>query len=310
MSSEFRNRLLKNFRHVRKWAGKQQISCYRLYDLDIPSFPLCVDIYDGHVHVAEYKAAHHLSEEEHADWLGACLQDIAEVIQIDIDHIFLKLRERQRGLSQYERFSHESYGLWVQESDLDFWVNLTDYLDTGLFLDHRITRSMVRQEASGKRVLNLFSYTGSFSVYAAAGGASRVDTVDMSQTYLSWAEKNMRQNGFEDPTMYQYFREDILQWLPGPLKQYYDIIVLDPPTFSNSKKMRDILDIQQDHVALINLSLQALKPGGVMYFSNNFRRFEMEKETIKASAIKDISAQTIPMDFRNKQIHHCFKIWK
>jgi 23S rRNA (cytosine1962-C5)-methyltransferase len=310
MSTEFRNRLLKNVRHTGKWARKQHVSCYRIYDLDIPSFPLCIDVYNEHIHISEYKASHGLTEEEHADWLGACLQDVADVTGISIDKIFLKLRERQRGLSQYERFSHESYGLWVKEAGLDFWVNLTDYLDTGLFLDHRITRAMVREEAMGKRVLNLFSYTGSFSVYAAAGGAVSVDTVDMSQTYLAWAEKNMRKNGFDDAAAYRYLRQDILQWLPGPLKNYYDLIVLDPPTFSNSKKMKDFLDIQQDHVNLINLALEALQPGGVLYFSNNFRKFQLSDETIRASAIKDISAASIPPDFRNKQIHHCFRIVK
>lgn len=308
MVADFTNRLRKNHKHLSKWAKRQHISCYRLYDLDIPSFPLCVDVYNDHVHVAEYKAKHGMEEAEHAEWLGECLQAVLEVTGTTADKIFLKLRERQKGLKQYERFSQESYGFWAEESGLKFWVNLTDYLDTGLFLDHRTTRQMVRTASEGKRVLNLFAYTGSFSVYAAAGGATRVDSVDMSQTYLSWAEKNMRENGFCDEKTYQYFRQDILQWLPGPLKDYYDIIVLDPPTFSNSKKMRDVLDIQLDHVHLINRALQALKPGGTMYFSNNFRGFQLDREAIRASDIKDITAATIPEDFRNKSIHHCFLI--
>jgi 23S rRNA (cytosine1962-C5)-methyltransferase len=308
MPSEFNNRLLKNYRHIAKWARKQEISCYRLYDLDIPSFPLCVDVYGNYLHVAEYKARHGMGEEKHALWLAECLQTIAEVTGIYLDHVFLKLRERQKGLKQYEKFSCESFGTWVEEAGLKFWVNLTDYLDTGLFLDHRITRGMVREIASGKKVLNLFAYTGSFSVYAAAGGAEEVHTVDMSQTYLQWAERNMVANGFGDKDKYTYLREDILQWLPGNHRDYFDIIVMDPPTFSNSKKMKDFLDIQRDHVSLINRALRALKPGGIMIFSNNFRAFNMDADAIKAEKIIDITASTIPPDFRNKQIHHCFRI--
>ena len=308
MPSEFHNRLLKNFRHVSKWARKQQISCYRLYDLDIPSFPLCVDVYGEYLHVAEYKARHGMGEEEHALWLSECLQTIAEVTGITLDRIFLKLRERQKGAKQYERFSHESFGTWVEEAGLKFWVNLTDYLDTGLFLDHRITRGMVRDMAAGKRVLNLFAYTGSFSVYAAAGGAEEVVTVDMSQTYLQWAGRNMAANGFVDKGRYRYEREDILEWLPGPLVGYFDIVIMDPPTFSNSKKMRQFLDIQRDHVSLINRASRVLKPGGMMFFSNNFRAFKLEANSIKAEKISDITAATIPPDFRNRHIHHCFQI--
>lgn len=307
---EFENRLRKNLKHIRKWARRQGITCYRVYDLDIPSFPLCVDIYGDFVHVAEYKAKHGMEEEEHAEWLMGSLHVIASVLEVDIDNIFLKLRERQKGLKQYEKFSYESFGTWVDEFGAQLWVNFTDYLDTGLFLDHRNTRAWVRAEAQGKRVLNLFSYTGAFSVQAAMGGAVRVDTVDMSQTYLSWAQKNMEQNGFTDETSFHYLREDILQWLPGPLKEYYDIIILDPPTFSNSKKMKDILDIQRDHVRLIERTLKALKPDGVLYFSNNFRGFEMDIEALKGVNIKDVSKQSVPEDFRNKAIHKCYKITK
>lgn len=308
MMTDFENRLQKNLKHTGKWARRQGISCYRLYDLDIPSFPLCVDIYEGHVHVAEYKANHGMEPEAHAEWLSECLDVIGKITGVPEDGIFLKLRERQKGLKQYERFSNESYGMWVRENNLEFWVNLTDYLDTGLFLDHRVARAMVRDAAEGKRVLNLFAYTGAFSVYAAAGGAVRVDTVDMSQTYLAWAQKNMEHNGFRDEERYRYVRADILQWLPGPLKNYYDIIVLDPPTFSNSKMMRDILDIQRDHVMLVNRALEALKPDGTLYFSNNFRGFQLDAEEIKASRIREISGISVPNDFRNKQIHRCFLI--
>lgn len=307
---DFENRLRKNFKHISKWARRQKINCFRVYDLDIPSYPLCVDIYGDYVHVAEYKANHSLTDEEHAEWLFGSLQVIATVLEVNLDNVFLKLRERQRGTSQYERFSHDSFGTWVDEFGAKLWVNFTDYLDTGLFLDHRPTRLMVRNESEGKRVLNLFSYTGAFSVQAAMGGAVRVDTIDMSQTYLAWAEKNMAENGFTDASSYKFLREDILQWLPGPLKEYYDIIVFDPPTFSNSKKMKEILDIQRDHAYLIQLCMQALKPDGVMYFSNNFRNFKMDESVANVFKVKDITKQTIPEDFRNQQIHHCFKITK
>lgn len=307
---EFENRLRKNLKHIRKWAKRQNIACYRVYDLDIPSYPLCVDIYGDYVHVAEYKAKHGMDEEEHAEWLSGSLQVIASVLEVSLDNIFLKLRERQKGIKQYEKFSYESFGDWVDESGAKLWVNFTDYLDTGLFLDHRNTRVWVRSEAQDKRVLNLFSYTGAFSVQAAMGGAIRVDTIDMSHTYLAWAQKNMEKNGFTDESRFRYLREDILQWLPGPLKEYYDIIILDPPTFSNSKKMKDILDIQQDHVQLIKRTLQALKPDGVLYFSNNFRGFEMDTEALKDFYIKEVSKQSVPEDFRNKAIHKCFRITK
>lgn len=249
-----------------------------------------------------------MDDTAHAAWLDACLQVVCEVADIPREKVFLKLRQRQKGISQYERFSHASYGLWAQEAGLSFWVNLTDYLDTGLFLDHRITRSLFREDAAGKKVLNLFAYTGSFSVHAAAGGAAEVETVDMSQTYLSWAEKNMIQNGFKDPARFTYTRADILQWLPAAPKNYYDLVILDPPTFSNSKMMRDILDIQRDHVSLLNDTLSTIKPGGILYFSNNFRQFDLDRDAIYAASVKDITAMTIPPDFRNKKIHHCFKI--
>jgi 23S rRNA (cytosine1962-C5)-methyltransferase len=306
---EFENRLRKNFKHISKWARRQNITCFRVYDLDIPNFPLCVEIYGEYVHVSEYKVKNEIkTEEEHSEWLYGSLQVIATVLDIKLDNIFLKLRERQKGTQQYERFSYDSFGTWVDEFGAKLWVNFTDYLDTGLFLDHRPTRLMVRNESDGKRVLNLFSYTGAFSVQAALGEAVRVDTVDMSHTYLTWAEKNMVENGFTDETSYRYLREDILQWLPGPLKDYYDIIVFDPPTFSNSKKMKEILDIQRDHAYLINLCMKALKSDGVLFFSNNFRNFKMDESVSNHFNVKNITKQTIPEDFRNQQIHHCFRI--
>ncbi len=186
----------------------------------------------------------------------------------------------------------------MQEDGLKFKVNLSDYLDTGLFLDHRITRHMVREESAGKHVLNLFCYTGSFSVYAAAGGAASVTSADLSKTYLKWAEDNMELNGIYDPARHHYVHADVLQYLDELKINTFDLVVMDPPTFSNSKRMKDFLDIQRDHVTLINKVLMAMKKDGVLYFSNNLRRFELDEPAIEASSIKNITAQTIPFDFQ------------
>jgi 23S rRNA (cytosine1962-C5)-methyltransferase len=179
----------------------------------------------------------------------------------------------------------------------------------GLFLDHRNTRQMVRQESAGKRVLNLFAYTGSFSVYAAAGGAAETLTIDMSNTYLQWADRNLSVNGFSGP-QHRLLQADVLAWLEQPPREQFDLIVLDPPTFSNSKRMDDTLDIQRDHVMLLNRALRFCSPGGTLYFSTNYRRFKLWEEEIRATSITDISAKTVPEDFRNKKIHQCFRITK
>lgn len=305
---DFENRLLKNLKHIKKWAKRNGVSCFRVYDLDIPSYPLCIDIYEDYVHVAEYKAKHKMDEDEYAQWLDDSLNVVSRVLEVPMENIFLKLRERKKGLQQYEKFSHDSFGTWVQELGAKLWVNFTDYVDTGLFLDHRVARSWVRASSKDKIVLNLFSYTGAFSVQAAMGGARSVDTVDMSQTYLSWAEKNMLENGFSDSSKFRFLREDILQWLPSIPKNYYDIIILDPPTFSNSKKMKDVLDIQEDHVWIIRRAMDGLKTDGVLYFSNNFRNFVLDEASLQKYRIQEVSKTSIPEDFRNKNIHMCYKL--
>jgi len=198
----------------------------------------------------------------------------------------------------------------VQEAGLSFRVNLTDYLDTGLFLDHRITRGMVRDEAKGKRVLNLFCYTGSFSVYAAAGGATRVDSVDLSKTYLAWAEENMKLNGGMGSPDCRFIHADVKQWLDETPTDFYDLVIMDPPTFSNSKRMKDFLDIQLDHASLINKTLRAMKTGGTLYFSTNYRKFQLEKEKITAASIRDITNATTPFDFQGKLFRWCYLIIK
>lgn len=303
----FANRLAKMQRHLGKWARRQHIGCYRVYDADIPEFPLAVDRYENILHVAEYARAHTLSPEEHADWLDGCVATLSQVFDIHADLIYLKFRERQKGLRQYERFARTGAEFIVRENGLRFIINPADYLDTGLFLDHRLTRQMVREEAAGKRVLNLFAYTGAFSVYAAAGGAAATLTVDLSKTYLHWADRNLALNGFSDDR-HRLLQADALAWLAEPVGERWDLIVVDPPTFSNSKRMDGTLDVQRDHVELLNRVLERAAPGGVVFFSTNYRRFKLDTEQIRAAEIRDISRQTLPEDFRNKKIHQCFRM--
>jgi 23S rRNA (cytosine1962-C5)-methyltransferase len=303
----FRNRLQKVWRHVSKLARRQGVTCYRVYDHDLPEFPLCIELYEDKVYLAEYQRRHGMSDEEHRAWLESCVPVIVEVLEVPDERIFFRERRRKAGrLDQYEKLASEQEFFEAQEAGLSFRVNLTDYLDTGLFLDHRITRGMVRQESAGKRVLNLFCYTGSFSVYAAAGGAVAVDSVDLSKTYLAWAEANMGLNGFSGGT--RFIHADVKQWLDAAPEGWYDLVVMDPPTFSNSKRMKDFLDIQRDHPELINKTLRAMRPGGVLYFSTNFRRFQLEADKIMAASVKDITNATTPFDFQGKLFRWCYKI--
>jgi 23S rRNA (cytosine1962-C5)-methyltransferase len=306
----FANRLTKMQRHLAKWANREGISCYRIYDADIPEFPLAVDWYEGRIYAAEYQRDHPLDETEYLAWRSGCRQTLAETFQIPFEQVYFKARSRQKGHTQYEKIAEHRKEFIIHENGLQFKVNLSDYLDTGLFLDHRNTRQMVRKMANGKTLLNLFAYTGTFTVYAAAGGAIASTTVDMSATYLAWARENLRINGLESPD-HQFIQADVTEWLKAPATETFDIIVLDPPTFSNSKRMRFALDIQKDHPFLINRCLRRLRPGGSLFFSTNFRKFRMDIDAIWGGAkITDISAETIPMDFRNKKIHYCFEISK
>ncbi|MET7001260.1 class I SAM-dependent methyltransferase [Chitinophaga defluvii] len=306
----FENRLTKVFRHLKKLARRQNISCYRVYDDDIPEFPFSIELYENKVYVAEYQRRHGMEEEAHEAWLDSCLELISKVLEIPLDLIFVKQRQRkQHRQAQYEKLSFESQEMIVQEAGLKFKVNLSDYLDTGLFLDHRITRGMVREEAKDKKVLNLFCYTGSFSVYAAAGGATQVTSADLSKTYLSWAEENMRLNDI-DVSKHEFVHADVLQYLDTLKLNTFDLVIMDPPTFSNSKRMKDFLDIQRDHVTLLNKVLLATKKGGVIYFSNNYRRFVLDEAQIEASSIRDITTPTTPFDFQQKLIRKCYRIVK
>jgi 23S rRNA (cytosine1962-C5)-methyltransferase len=305
----FRNRLAKMWRHVSKLAKRQGVSCYRVYDHDLPEFPFCIELYEDKVYLAEYQRRHGMSEEDHAAWLESCVPVISGVLAVPDERIYFRERRRKAGrLDQYEKLASDQEFFAVREAGLSFRVNLTDYLDTGLFLDHRITREMVRQESAGRRVLNLFCYTGSFSVYAAAGGAVALDSVDLSKTYLAWAEANMALNGFLRGDSQQFIHADVKQWLDEAPEGYYDLVVMDPPTFSNSKRMKDFLDIQRDHAELINQTLRAMKVGGVLYFSTNYRKFVLEKDKIEAASVKDITNATTPFDFTGKLFRMCFRM--
>lgn len=307
----FENRLTKVFKHVHKQAKRQNITCYRVYDHDLPEFPLSIDFYEDKLYIAEYRRRHGMIDEEHEIWLDAALGIVEKVLLIPQERIYVKQRQRKQGrLGQYQKVNEEKEYFIVEEAGLKFKVNLSDYLDTGLFLDHRITRAMVKQEAAGKRVLNLFAYTGSFSVYAAAGGASSVTTVDLSKTYLTWAEENMTLNNFKSPD-FRFDNADVKQYLQELKPNMFDLVIMDPPTFSNSKKMKDdFLDIQRDHVELINNVLYAMAEGGVLYFSTNFTKFLLDEGSIKSSQIKDITNATTPFDFAGKLKRYCWKIIK
>ncbi len=307
--SMFENRLRKNWKHLQKWARREGISCYRVYDADIPEFPLAVDLYENWLHVSEYQRRHALSPEDHALWLEGSETVLARFFDFPPERIFIKTRQRQKGYQQYEKTADVRHEIVVREGGLQFLVNLSDYLDTGLFLDHRNARALVGEWASGKRMLNLFAYTGSFTVYAAAGGATSTTTVDLSNTYLAWAKRNLGLNGIAG-SQHAIVRADALQWLDESKEQPYDLIVLDPPTFSNSKMMKEVLDTQRDHPRLINKCLKLLTPGGTLFFSTNYRNFRLEKEQLESPNVEDITAKTIPPDFRNKKIHASFLIKK
>lgn len=304
----FARRLTARAKHLRRWPTKRGITCYRLYDRDVPEIPLAVDRYEDCLHLAEYERPHDRDPAEHADWLDLMARTAGDVLGVPRTNVFMKRRERQRGLLQYERVAEEGRTFVVREGGLKFLVNLSDYLDTGLFLDHRQTRSLVREAAAGKRFLNLFGYTGSFTVYAAAGGAAATTTVDLSNTYLQWAEENLRLNDLAGPA-HRLVRDDAASFLrfhrPGPA---YDLAVVDPPTFSNSKKTEQDWDIQRDHMELLARLTPLMAPGGTIYFSTNSRRFKLDESALSALSVREISRQTVPEDFRNQRIHRCWRM--
>jgi 23S rRNA (cytosine1962-C5)-methyltransferase len=306
---DFKNRLLKLEKHIGKWARRQGITCYRIYDKDIPEYPLSVDRYQDYLYISLYEKNY--NEEIITDeWVEQILEATSSALQTVPEKIVLRARKQQKGLEQYEKVDSAGNRMVVVEDGLQFIVNLTDYLDTGLFLDHRNTRKMVRGMSENARFLNLFAYTGSFTVYAAAGGANNTTTVDLSNTYLQWAKENMTLNGFirSDTKAHHFVRTDVVAYLQRLKSGSFDLIVMDPPTFSNSKRMVGVLDIQRDHVDLINSALRVLSPGGTLIFSTNYRGFKLNEAEIKSENIRNISSQSVPEDFRNKKIHQCFVI--
>lgn len=308
----FRNRLSKVYKHRSKLAKRQNIGCYRMYDHDLPEFPFSIERYENHIYIAEYLRRHGMEDDEHEAWLMECLQIIEEITGVPINNMYCKQRKRQSHREgQYEKLSTQQSSITVVENELKFIINLTDYLDTGLFLDHRITRAKIKTICKGKRVLNLFCYTGSFSVYAAAGEASTVSSVDLSKTYLNWAQDNLTINLFTDNAKYIFIHADVKQYLKTLPPNSFDMVIMDPPTFSNSKRMKDILDIQRDHAELINDALQATSKGGLLIFSTNFTSFELDRNAIdNVEYIKDITKATTPFDFEGKLKRWCFEIVK
>ncbi len=307
--SAFANRLAKNYKHYAKWARRQDIEAWRVYDKDVPQFPVAIDIYGEHCHLQEYDTGWEIEDAEHAEWLEAVVAAIAQVTGVPVANIVVKTRRRQKGDQQYEKLGESKEDFVIGEFGQRFIVNLRDYLDTGLFLDHRNTRRRVREEAAGKRFLNLFAYTGSFTVYAAAGGAVSSETVDLSNTYQNWSRRNFELNGM-DCAHHTLVRADVFQYLADAIFEgkRFDLIVMDPPTFSNSKKMLDILDVQRDHFTLVSQAMKILAPGGVLYFSNNLRSFELDASLPILYRVEELSHQSVPEDFRNKKIHRCFSI--
>lgn len=309
-NNDFANRLKKNQTRLKKWLKNANTDCYRLYDADLPEYNAAVDIYGDHVVLQEYAAPKQIDPAKTKKRLQEMLRSLAPVLQVPPQNVILKVREQQKGKNQYEKLATVSKVLTVTENAASFEVNLTDYLDTGLFLDHRSTRLKVQQMTKDKDVLNLFAYTGSVSVHAALGGASSVTTVDMSHTYLDWAKRNFLINKLRGP--YQFVQADCLQWI-AEHNQQYDFIFVDPPSFSNSKRMTGTWDVQRDHIKLLKDALSCLKPNGTILFSNNLRQFKMDVETLKEMGItvENISQQTLPEDFkRNPRIHNCWLLKK
>jgi 23S rRNA (guanine2445-N2)-methyltransferase / 23S rRNA (guanine2069-N7)-methyltransferase len=317
----FGNRLRKNLRHLEKWARRSDVTCFRVYDADLPDYAVAIDLYTGAAtdsgtrwaHVAEYAPPPGIDLGRAQQRLDDVLAVVPDVLGLEPDDVFLKVRQRQRGDSQYERVSRSGVVGIVSEGGLLFEVNLTDYLDTGLFLDHRMTREWIRELAADKRFLNLFAYTGTVSVYAADGGARETTTVDLSATYVGWSERNMARNGFSG-AQHRRIQADVLQWIDAAAAtpdSRYDLVFCDPPTFSNSKRMQETWDVQRDHVALITRTAEVLAPGGVLFFSCNRRKFALDLEALNLAGLEceDVTARTIPKDFERKPgVHSCWLI--
>ena len=309
LAEDFANRLRKNLKKFEKWARQEGIECYRLYDADLPEYNVAIDRYADWVVVQEYAPPKTVDAHKARQRLFDIIAATIAVLDMAPNKLVLKTRERQKGKNQYQKMAEKGDFIAVQECNARLWVNLTDYLDTGLFLDHRIARRMLGQMSKGKDFLNLFSYTGSASVHAGLGGARSTTTVDMSRTYLEWAERNLRLNGLTGRA-HRLMQADVLGWLRESTEQF-DLIFIDPPTFSNSKRMEDAFDVQRDHIRLMTDLKRLLRKGGTIMFSNNKRGFRMDHDGLAALGLKaqEISQKTLSQDFaRNRQIHNCWLI--
>jgi 23S rRNA (guanine2445-N2)-methyltransferase / 23S rRNA (guanine2069-N7)-methyltransferase len=309
----FANRLRKNLQRLDPWAAREHIDCFRVYDADMPEYAFAIDLYgreSRHVYVQEYAPPKSVNQESARERRREALAVLPEVLGVPLPQVHTRVRKPQKGADQYEKRESAAERHAVQEGGLKFWVNFRDYLDTGLFLDHRIVRGMLRAWAKDADFLNLFCYTGSATVYAAAGGARSTTGVDLSNTYLDWAHENLLLNGFRGDN-HELYRADCLGWLEEqePRGARFDLIFLDPPTFSNSKRMEGVLDVQRDHVGMIRRSLKLLRPAGRLVFSTNYTRFKLDQGGLEDLAIEDISAATVPKDFeRHARIHKCFVV--
>jgi len=302
---DFANRLRKNRSRLQPWLQKSGVSCYRLYDADIPEYNVAVDVYDKWVHVQEYAPPASVDARKAALRLETVRRDIETVFQIDARNVFMKVRRRQTGSSQYQKHAHEGRLFEVQEGPCRFLINLSDYLDSGLFLDHRTVRFLLADMAPHKRFLNLFGYTGTATVHAALAGAARTVTVDQSAQYLERAAANLYLNGLGGD-QHRFLREDCLQWL-SESADCFDLMFIAPPTFSNTKRKESVFDVQRDHVRLLELAARRLEPGGVIVFSTHARRFRLDEGLGRNFSIEDITSRTIPPDFaRTPRMHQCW----
>jgi len=305
----FVNRLHKNLRHLGRWAEREGVSCYRLYDADLPEYAVAIDRYEQWLHVQEYAPPATVDAERARERLEQVMAALPAALELPAENVFLKVRQRQRGASQYQKQAQQGQFHEVREGPARFLVNFTDYLDTGLFLDHRLTRQRLGEMANGRRFLNLFGYTGAATVYAALGGAISTTTVDLSATYLDWARRNLELNGISGP-QHQRIPADCRQWLVW-VRERYGLIFIDPPTFSNSKRLDHDFDVQRDHVELLRQALRLLTPDGTLIFSTNHRRFRLDRESLTEVQIEDWSRQTLPPDFaRDPKIHQCWMVKK
>jgi 23S rRNA (guanine2445-N2)-methyltransferase / 23S rRNA (guanine2069-N7)-methyltransferase len=303
----FRNRLVKNKKHLAKWAKREGVTCFRLYDADLPEWAVAVDLYEGAAHVQEYAPPKTVDARKAAERLEEAMRVVPEVLELPADAVFLKVRRRQRPETQYERVSDSRARREVHEGDCRFIVNLSDYVDTGLYLDHRTLRRMVGELAKGRRFLNLFAYTGTATVHAALGGARDTTSVDISNTYLDWADENFALNRML-PAKHHLVREDVLVWLPRQ-RDRFGLILLTPPTFSNSKRMSQPLDAQRDHAALIRAAADRLEPDGVLLFSVHAQRFKLDEAALTGLHVEEITHKTVPPDFaRTPRIHRAWRV--